>query len=91
MHHGLRKPSARGTSPSFWRRSGIKYLEVYINKHAGGVLRVVESVIVVDHQTDILACLYILHFFSNDVSCEFDEFRVDTHLCMLRTMSVARL
>ena len=26
-----------------------------------------------------------------DVSCEFDEFRVDTHLCKLRTKSIAHL
>ena len=26
---------------------------------------------------------YCLIIFSNDVSCEFDEFRVDTHLCKL--------
>ena len=29
--------------------------------------------------------------YSNDVSCEFDEFRVDTDLCKLRTISIARL
>ena len=32
-------------------------------------------------------------FFSklfNNVSCEFDEFRVDTHICKLHTAPVAR-
>ena len=34
--------------------------------------------------SDIYTCIYI---YSNDVSCEFDEFRVGTHLCNLRTTS----
>ena len=27
----------------------------------------------------------------SDFSCKFDEFRVDTPLCKLRTLSIARL
>ena len=27
---------------------------------------------------------YFIKLFTNDVSCEFDKFRVDTHLCKLR-------
>ena len=30
-----------------------------------------------------------LENYYNDVSCEFDEFRVDTHLCKLCTTSIA--
>ena len=32
----------------------------------------------------------LLENYFNDVSCEFDKFRVDTHLCKLRTIYIAR-
>ena len=36
-------------------------------------------------------CVYfILQVCSNDVSCEFDKFRVDNHPCKLRTTSIVR-
>ena len=43
----------------------------------------------------ILACCYgtiffIYIFYSNNVSCEFDELGIDTHLCKLRILPVVR-
>ena len=35
-----------------------------------------------------LYCTSTVHNYSNDVSCEFDEFTVDTHLRKLRNISV---
>ena len=31
-----------------------------------------------------------LYNYSNNVGCEFDEFRVNTHLCKLRATQAAR-
>ena len=35
-------------------------------------------------------CGYVFYNFSNKVSCEFDKFRVDAHLCKLRNTPLAR-
>ena len=44
----------------------------------------------VEHVTDSTAPMYFFVFFSKNVSCEFDQFRVDTRLCKLRDTPAAR-
>ena len=83
----VKNPHAKTSAKTSARLPDIKY-KVYIK--SSDILKNIGT----DTQPYVLGIfvdfMYILTY-SNDASCEFDEFRADTHICKLRTTSIARM